>query len=82
MARKDFIPGGEAEYGAVAFYTVGATAPADHTALAKSKLLTKPREILTFEEADLGKTIYISLRWENQKGDLGPWAPIQSKVIA
>jgi hypothetical protein len=68
--------------GAVAFYTAGATIPADHTVLTKSKLLTKPREILTFEDADLGKTLYISLRWENQKGDLGPWAPIQSKVIS
>jgi hypothetical protein len=68
--------------GAVAFYTVGTTAPADHTALTRSKLLTKPREVLTFEEADLGKALYISLRWENQKGDLGPWAPILSKVIA
>jgi hypothetical protein len=68
--------------GAVAFYKVSGEAPADHTALTQSKLLTRPREILTFEDGQLGQTLYISLRWQNQKGDLGPWGPIQSKVIA
>jgi hypothetical protein len=68
--------------GAVAFFTTGTNAPADHEALARSKLLTKPHEIMIFDEKELGKTLYISLRWENEKGELGPWSPVQSKVIA
>jgi hypothetical protein len=68
--------------GAVALYKVGGEAPADYTALTKSKLLTRPREILTFEDAQLGQTLYITLRWQNQKGDLGPVAPIRQRVIA
>jgi hypothetical protein len=68
--------------GAVAFYMVSDEAPADHSALTRSRLLTRSRETLTFEDAHLGRTLYIALRWENRKGTLGPWSPIQSKVIA
>jgi hypothetical protein len=68
--------------GAVAFYKVSSETPADYTALTQSKLLTRSHEILTFKDGQLGQMLYISLRCENQKGDLGPWAPIQSKVIA
>jgi hypothetical protein len=68
--------------GAVAHYTVSVEMPTDHTLLTTSKLLTRPREIITFEEAQLGQTLHISMRWQNHKGDLGPWAPIQTKVIA
>jgi hypothetical protein len=68
--------------GAVAFFKVGGPAPKTHKDLTGSKLLTRPREILTFEEAQLGETLYIALCWENEKGRLGPPSPIQSHVIA
>jgi hypothetical protein len=68
--------------GAVARYTVGGSPPETHKDLTKSKLLTRPREILTFEDADLGQTLYIALYWQNEKGRLGPPSPIQSRVIA
>jgi hypothetical protein len=68
--------------GAVAHYTVGGETPTDHTLLTTSKLLTRPREIITFEESQLGQTLHISMRWQNHKGDLGPWAPTQTKVIS
>ena len=47
--------------GAVARYKAGGSAPAGHKELTESKLLTRPREILTFEDADLGQTLYIAL---------------------
>ncbi|MDR2792896.1 MAG: hypothetical protein LBB61_04415 [Treponema sp.] len=68
--------------GAVASYKVGGNAPASHKELTNSKLLTRSREILTFEAADLGQTLYIALQWQNEKGRLGPPSPIQSHVIA
>ncbi|MDR1326553.1 MAG: hypothetical protein LBK00_11005 [Treponema sp.] len=68
--------------GAVAFYKVGGSVPTSHKELTSSKLLTRPREILTFEDTQLGQTLYIALCWENEKGRLGPLSPIQSRVIA
>lgn len=68
--------------GAVAFYKVGGPAPATHKELTFSKLLTRPRETLTFEDTQLGQTLYIALCWENEKGVLGPPSPIQERVIA
>jgi hypothetical protein len=68
--------------GAVARYKVGDSAPASHAELTNSKLLTRPREILIFEDTQLGKTLYIALYWQNEKGRMGPPSPIQSHVIA
>ncbi|MDR2194374.1 MAG: hypothetical protein LBP19_07915 [Treponema sp.] len=68
--------------GAVARYKAGGPAPATHKELTESKLLTRPREILTFEDTQLGQTLYIALYWQNEKGRLGPPSPIQARVIA
>jgi hypothetical protein len=68
--------------GAVAFYKIGGPVPETHKELTSSKLLTRPREILTFEDTQLGQTLYIALCWENEKGRLGPPLPIQAWVIA
>jgi hypothetical protein len=66
----------------VARYKVGGSAPASHKELTNSILLTRPREILTFEDTQLGQTLYIALYWQNEKGRMGPPSPIQSRVIA
>jgi hypothetical protein len=68
--------------GAVAFYKVGGPVPETHKELTQSKLLTRPRETLAFEDTQLGQTLYIALCWENEKGRLGPPSPIQARVIA
>jgi hypothetical protein len=68
--------------GAVARYKTGGSVPTSHKELTNSKLLTRPREILTFEDTELGQTLYIALYWQNEKGRLGPPSPIQSHVIA
>jgi hypothetical protein len=68
--------------GAVARYKVGGSPPETHNELISSKLLTRPREILTFDDTQLGQTLYIALYWQNEKGRLGPPSPIQSRVIA
>jgi hypothetical protein len=68
--------------GAVAFIKVGGAAPKTHKEMTSTKLITRPVETLTFEETQLGETLYITLCWQNEKGRLGPPAPIQSHVIA
>jgi hypothetical protein len=50
--------------------------------LTSSKLLTLLREVLTFEDTQLGQTLYIARYWQNKKSRLGPPSPIQSHVIA
>ncbi|MDR1325724.1 MAG: hypothetical protein LBK00_06780 [Treponema sp.] len=36
---------------------------------------------ITFRETDRGKRAYIALRWENSKGEGGPWSEIISEII-
>jgi hypothetical protein len=67
--------------GAVAFYKVGGPEPVKFEELNSSKLLTRPVEALTFKDTDLGKTLHIALCWQNEKGELGPPAPVQRAVI-
>ncbi|MDR1398972.1 MAG: hypothetical protein LBJ41_03510 [Treponema sp.] len=68
--------------GAVAHYKVGEPVPTSHKELTNSRLLTRIREVFTFDGTDLGKTLYIVLYWQNEKGRMGPPSPIQSQVIA
>jgi hypothetical protein len=68
--------------GAVARYKVDGSAPETHKELTDSKLLTRPREILNFEDTQLGQPLYIALYWQNEKGRQGPPSPIQSHIIA
>ena len=36
---------------------------------------------LSFEGHDRGKTLYYALRWENTRGEKGPWSEIKSVII-
>ena len=47
--------------GAVARYKVGGPVPTSHKELNQSKLLTRSREILMFEDTELGQFLHISL---------------------
>lgn len=67
--------------GAVAFYTVSQQAVTEQSALSLSRLLTRRREIFTFDGSQLGQTLSMSLCWENEKGELGPPSPIQARII-
>jgi hypothetical protein len=37
--------------------------------------------IKEFEESESGETLYFCLRWENARGEKGPWSDISSTVI-
>jgi hypothetical protein len=33
---------------------------------------------VTANAAEQGKTVYIALRWQNEKGEKGPWSEIEN----
>jgi hypothetical protein len=67
--------------GARVYYGVFDTPPASPEELPNSVFATRCPHRLTFSEGDRGKRVYIALRWENAKGQTGPWSELQSEII-
>jgi hypothetical protein len=67
--------------GAVINYALLDTPPDSTDALAHSVLATRTPHILEFTEAERGKTVYIAMRWQNEKGQKGPWSEIESAIV-
>jgi hypothetical protein len=57
------------------------TPPADHNALTRTVLATRTPHILEFTEEERGKTVYVVICWQNEKGELGPWSEIESAIV-
>jgi hypothetical protein len=57
------------------------TAPASVEDLKNSAFDTASPYTFTFDEADRGKALYICPRWENNKGEKGPWGEIVKAII-
>jgi hypothetical protein len=49
--------------------------------LAHSNVDTNSPYTLVFENDQRGKTVYFALRWENTRGEKGPWSEIQNAII-
>ncbi|MHC6203760.1 hypothetical protein ACYULU_11265 [Breznakiellaceae bacterium SP9] len=56
-------------------------APQSGTDLPFSKFSRKKREVFDFSGDDRGKTVYFCIRFENAKGQSGPWGPMLGTVI-
>jgi hypothetical protein len=67
--------------GAVVRWAVLDKPPADPRALTNSHLATRTPYIVNFTEEERGRTVYIALQWQNEKGDVGGFSEIQSAVI-
>jgi hypothetical protein len=67
--------------GAVIIYAVLDAPPADHSALTSSVLATRTPHILEFTEEERGKTVYVAICWQNEKGQKGPWSEIESAIV-
>jgi hypothetical protein len=67
--------------GAVIIYAVLDTPPADHSALTRSLLATRTPHVLEFTEEERGKTVYLAICWQNEKGEKGPFSEIESAII-
>lgn len=67
--------------GAVIAIAVLDAPPIDHSALTRTVLATRTPHILEFTEEERGKTVYIAICWQNEKGQRGPWSEIVSAII-
>ncbi|MDR1268727.1 MAG: hypothetical protein LBK82_04315 [Planctomycetaceae bacterium] len=55
--------------------------PTDVSELTNSSFSTRSPLILDFKENQRGKTVYFCLRWENTRGEKGPWSEIYNTII-
>ncbi|MDR2824328.1 MAG: hypothetical protein LBB41_03905 [Prevotellaceae bacterium] len=68
-------------HGAEISWAIFDEAPVDWKQLTHSSFDTHTPLRLTFEGADRGKTLYFALRWENTRGEKGPWSEILNVII-
>jgi hypothetical protein len=59
----------------------GATPPTSEKQLTEMRFVRKKKESFVFQPQDSGKKAYFALRYENSKGEAGPWCPIFSVLI-
>jgi hypothetical protein len=45
------------------------------------RFVRKKKESFVFQPQDSGKRAYFALRYENSKGEAGPWCPIFSVLV-
>jgi hypothetical protein len=56
-------------------------APVSGEELPHSRFTRRKKERFDFSAEDSGKTVYFCIRYENAKGEPGPWGPMFSSVI-
>jgi hypothetical protein len=57
------------------------TPPTRWDQLTHSEIDTRTPFTLQFENNQRGHTLYFALRWQNTRGEKGPWSEIQSAII-
>jgi hypothetical protein len=55
--------------------------PTDEKQLTESRFVRKKKESFVFQPRDSGKKAYFAMRYENSKGEAGPWCPIFSVLV-
>jgi hypothetical protein len=69
------------QHGAEIRWTFSDTPPTRWDELFHSEIDTNSPFTLVFENDQRGKTVYFALRWENTRGEKGPWSEIQNAII-
>jgi hypothetical protein len=67
--------------GAMMYYSVGDEAVFDQTLLSRSLLATRSPHQFVLKPTQRGQIISLAARWQNRRGELGPWSEIISPVI-
>ncbi|MDR1221638.1 MAG: hypothetical protein LBL07_01990 [Tannerella sp.] len=67
--------------GVVIYYVVSSTPIENPADLAFSRLATRAPYELTLDPALQGKTLYLAGRWQNARGELGPWSSIIKIIV-
>jgi hypothetical protein len=68
-------------HGAEVAWAILASPPVNWTDLDRSTFDTRSPLRLTFEGKERGKTLYFAIRWENTRGEKGPWGEIMMALI-
>ena len=74
-------PGGAAVEAATGIKRELLKAPVSGDELPHSRFTRRKKELFDFPAEDSGKTVYFCIRYENAKGEPGPWGPMFSSVI-
>ncbi|GHV55458.1 hypothetical protein FACS1894181_19130 [Bacteroidia bacterium] len=67
--------------GAVTAWAILDAPPATQDDLHHTFLATRSPHTIEFKEDERGKTLYIALCWQNEKGQRGPWSDIEKAII-
>ncbi|MDR0687022.1 MAG: hypothetical protein LBF79_06170 [Dysgonamonadaceae bacterium] len=67
--------------GAYVVYAILPSPPESIAELNLNILATRTPHIMEFEEGSSGKRVYFAICWQNEKGQNGPFSPIQSAII-
>jgi hypothetical protein len=67
--------------GAVIYYSVSDTPVVDPELLPHSRLASRSPFELVLAQTQRGQTVYLAARWQNNRGELGPWSDIYSTVV-
>jgi hypothetical protein len=59
----------------------GAPPPTSEKQLTEGRFVRKKKESFVFQPQDSGKQAYFAMRYENSKGEAGPWCPIFSVLV-
>jgi hypothetical protein len=70
------------QHGAELIYAILNEKPKDWEELIHSTFSTRSPFRLSFKGTDRGKVLYFALRWDNTRGEKGPWSEILSVIIA
>jgi hypothetical protein len=62
-------------------YAILPSPPESVDLLLHSEFSTRSPYTFTFDQNMRGQTVYLVLRWENRRGQKGPWSEIYSAVI-
>jgi hypothetical protein len=68
-------------HGAEAAWEILDTPPTDWSQLTHSVFDTNSPLVLSFNGDQRGKTLYFAMRWENTRGEKGPWSDIMKAII-
>jgi hypothetical protein len=63
-------------------YTWGPEKTTDYAALTQTRLMTRTPFVLDLPPEAEGKFLSCAVRWQNERGELGPWSEIMYVVIA
>jgi hypothetical protein len=67
--------------GAVLVWDVLDAPPADIHALDRHTMASRTPHTIEFPEEERGKTVYVALAWQNERGIIGRWSDIKSAVV-